>query len=307
MNDPGPTHDLVETHQTRQLASHALVESNLQCAECQYVLHGLEKNGTCPECGLAIISSINAQRIDPLDYETRQRVGRGCRWLVVSLGCTVAVPLVLPLAVLFQILLDMPVPILLLIPVLVVVEHLTWPIGLRGALHQSGATAARPQPLAVRLAWANAAAMLAMCILPGMHSGLAAILMAVILPPTIFALRCRTLVLIRNPIGWLAGAYLTGQGFRKRFSGWVTVGIIGTALMAAGWIIGALLQVAGLGFLMILVWGIGYGMSLVAAAATTGYLWRFSRALTSDHYLGKLRVNQLFAASTANPRFPRSF
>jgi predicted RNA-binding Zn-ribbon protein involved in translation (DUF1610 family) len=108
---PGPT--LIVIRETRRVPETAssqseagaapAVDSDLRCTGCGYNLHGLSRDGVCPECGLEIRRSIGGQRLQYADPQWLGKLRHGTQVLILCLIVPVlgalAIMLLVPIAI----------------------------------------------------------------------------------------------------------------------------------------------------------------------------------------------------------------
>src|SRR5262245_32112317 len=69
------------------------IDVDMPCVACNYNLRGLDLDGACPECGLAIERSIHGDLLRFADPAWVRTIASGANWIVVSillsivLGC----------------------------------------------------------------------------------------------------------------------------------------------------------------------------------------------------------------------------
>lgn len=71
--------------------------SEIACRGCGYVLRGLRPDDRCPECGEPVAESLRPDLLLFADPAWRDRLLRGCRWLLAWIVAAIAVTLATPL------------------------------------------------------------------------------------------------------------------------------------------------------------------------------------------------------------------
>jgi len=70
------------------MAAPRIIEDHVRCEKCRYDLHGLDRDGRCPECGLPIFITFEAREIAALP-EIRMRTVHHATLCLIGLGVAI--------------------------------------------------------------------------------------------------------------------------------------------------------------------------------------------------------------------------